>query len=112
MNPATPATSAVDCDGATATAATACTSAQSCQKNFVIIPGAISPQTCKNDGTLCFLPPNGPERYCGTMLIPEGHVDDAATGTRLNTIKTCQRPFRTFASTGDCGSPTDTGTWT
>jgi len=108
MNPATPATSAVDCDGATATAATACTSAQSCQKNFVIIPGAISPQTCKNDGTLCFLPPNGPERYCGTMLIPEGHVDDAATGTRLNTIKTCQRPFRTFASTGDCGSPTDT----
>ena len=52
----------------------ACTGAVNCQMNYVIIPGAQSDATCKADATLCYIPPDGMERYCGTVLTAEGSV--------------------------------------
>merc|ERR1712223_1849753 len=46
----------------------ACMSAFTCQRNYVIIPGARSSRTCKMDNTACYLPKDGLERYCGTIL--------------------------------------------
>jgi len=81
----------------------ACAGAGVCQRNFVIIPGAQSDVTCKADGTLCWMPPNGPERYCGTIFDPEGTV--AVNSAGHSPVTSCQRPFRFFGVTADCGTP-------
>jgi len=95
------------CVDAGTAATAACMAALNCQRNFVIIPGAQSGQNCKGDGTYCYLPQDGSERYCGTILTPDGSVA-AVPATRLSPVTTCQRPFRMFAATGDCGTNADT----
>ena len=82
----------------------ACISAFTCQRNYVIIPGAQSTRSCKSASDACYLPKNGLERYCGTILDPDGHVEDASTATRLTPVTSCQRPFRMFPTTHDCGT--------
>jgi len=86
----------------------ACMSALTCQRNYVIIPGALSPRTCA--ATLnCYLPKDGSERYCGTILTPEGNVALAPSATRLSPVTSCQRPFRMYSATGDCGTNANNG---
>ena len=84
--------------------------AASCQRNYVIIPGAQSQATCFAAASQCYLPPNGLERYCGTIFTAEGNV---AVNTAPHTpVISCQRPFRFFGITGDCGTPGVTSTAT
>ena len=54
------------------------------------------------------MPPNGPERYCGTIFDPEGTV--AVNTAGHSPVTSCQRPFRFFGVTGDCGVPGVSGT--
>ena len=86
-----------------------CTGGISCQRNYVIIPGAQSEAVCKfADATFCYVPPNGMERYCGTLFLPEGQAKDVATAVSQPVIS-CQRPFRVYLATGSCGIEADTG---
>ena len=83
-----------------------CIGAIACQRNFVIFPGAQSEVTSKADGTLAYIPPNGLERYCGSLLVPEGNLP-VVNPAQSTPVTTCQRPFRVTGVTGDCGTPAD-----
>jgi len=92
-----------NCENNGASAITSCMGGSQCQKNFVLIPGAISELTCNGASEFCYLPEDGLERYCGTILSAEGNVE-LLPGTRLGTVRSCQRPFRVYAGTNDCGT--------
>jgi len=80
-----------------------CNGAIACQINYIIIPGAGGEISSAADSSYSYIPPDGLERYCGTILNQNGWLDDAA-GPRLAPVTSCQRPFRMFFSTGDCGT--------
>jgi len=106
--PDTPGATTCTWDGADA--ADNCIGAGVCQRNYVIIPGALSQITGKADASEFYIPPNGLERYCGTIFTAEGNV--AVTTAPHSPVITCQRPFRFFGVTADCGTPGVTGTAT
>jgi len=91
-------TGPVTCVQAAAAITENCASAVTCTSNFVIIPGAQSPQYCNAAGSLCMSNENGFERYCGTILAPNGGVP--AITTASSPITTCDRPFRFYYTTG------------
>jgi len=86
-----------------------CIGAIACQRNFVIFPGAQSEVTSNAAGSLAYIPPNGLERYCGTLLVPEGNLP-VVNPAQSTPVTTCQRPFRVTGVTGDCGTPADSST--
>ena len=97
-----------NCQNNGVSAITSCMGGSQCQKNFVLIPGALSELTCNPAAGFCYLPDDGLERYCGTILIAEGNVE-LLPGTRLGTVRSCQRPFRVYAATNDCGTRANSG---
>jgi len=92
-------TGPIDCLQAALGTGDNCASATSCTSNFVIIPGAQSPQYCNAAGSVCFSNENGFERYCGTILSPNGGVPVIAS-TPPQPIISCDRPFRFYYTTG------------